>query len=175
MTPKVVLSGSADRTARFWNAATGEPIGVPLQHQDIVRDVAFGPDGRTALTGSYDNSARRWHAPTGIPIGPPFLHKGKIRAVALSPDGRTAGTASWDGTAALWEAPPAVIGTPEQLSLSAQVMTGINLDDGGAVRTLEPAAWQQSRQRLTKTPNETQTKPQSRKEGARQKGLNTNN
>src|SRR5262249_46477284 len=123
-----------------------------LQHQDTVRDVACGPDGRTALTGSFDNTARRWHAPTGIPIGPPFQHRGKIRAVTLSPDGRTAATASWDGTAALWEAPPALAGTPEQLSLWARVMTGIDLDDGGAVRTLDGAAWRQAHERLATTP-----------------------
>jgi eukaryotic-like serine/threonine-protein kinase len=147
VTPRYVLSGSADRTARFWNASTGKSIGAPLQHQELVRDVAFGPDGRTALTGSFDNTARRWHAPSGIPIGPPFQHKGKIRAVALSPDGRSAGTASWDGTAALWAAPPARLGAPEQLSHWAQRLTGINLDDGGAVRTLNAAAWQQIRPR----------------------------
>lgn len=150
VTPRLLLSGSADKTARFWTTSAAEPIGLPLQHQDLVRDVAFGPDGQSALTGSYDGTARRWHAPSGIPIGPPFVHRGKIRAVALSQDGRTAGTASWDGTAALWEAPPPMIGTPYQMSIWAQVMTGINLDDDGAVRSLDAAAWQQLRSRLAK-------------------------
>jgi WD40 repeat protein len=123
-----------------------------MQHQDAVRDVAFGPGGHTALTGSFDNTARRWHAPTGIPIGPPFRHRGRIRAVALSPDGRTAGTASWDGTAALWEAPPAMPGTSERLALWAQLTTGIDLEDGGAVRTLDGAAWLECRRRLGRLP-----------------------
>src|SRR5262249_45339887 len=31
-----LISGSFDRTARLWKLATGEPIGVPLQHQALV-------------------------------------------------------------------------------------------------------------------------------------------
>ena len=68
--------------------------------------------------------------------------------VALSADGRTAATASWDGTAVLWDAPPAQNGTPEQLALRAQVTTGIELDETGAVRALSGATWQERRQRL---------------------------
>jgi WD40 repeat protein len=149
---RLMLSGGRDRTARFWDGDSGRQVGLTLQHQDAVRDVAFGPDGRTALTGSFDTTARRWHAPTGIPIGPPFLHRGRIRAVALSADGRTAGTASWDGTAVLWEAPAALPGAPARVALWAQVATGIDPDDSGAVRTLDGAGWQERRQRLGKTP-----------------------
>ena len=31
---KTVLTGSDDKTARLWDAATGKPIGPPLAHQD---------------------------------------------------------------------------------------------------------------------------------------------
>ncbi len=49
---RTVLTGSLDRTARLWDATTGQPIGVPMQHKDYVMAVTFSPDGRTVLTGS---------------------------------------------------------------------------------------------------------------------------
>ena len=33
---KTVLTGSDDRTARLWDAATGRPLGHPMTHQDGV-------------------------------------------------------------------------------------------------------------------------------------------
>src|SRR5262249_36220793 len=62
---KAVLTGSGDRTARLWDAATGRPLGTPLTHQDAVRAVAFSPDGKAVLTGSWDKAARLWDAATG--------------------------------------------------------------------------------------------------------------
>ena len=48
---KTVLTGSGDKTARLWDAATGQPLGPPLTHQATVYAVAFSPDGKTVLTG----------------------------------------------------------------------------------------------------------------------------
>ena len=69
---KAVLTGSEDKTARLWDAATGQPIGRPMRHQGGVLAVAFSPDGKTVLTGSEDQTARLWDAATGQPIGPPL-------------------------------------------------------------------------------------------------------
>ena len=56
-TARLVLVGSADRTARFWETATGKPLGLPLQHQySVVVALAFSPDGKTVLTGSVDGT-----------------------------------------------------------------------------------------------------------------------
>ena len=68
---KTVLTGSNDKTARLWDAATGQPLGLPMMHQDGVRAVAFSPDGKTVLTGSEDKTARLWDAATGRPLGLP--------------------------------------------------------------------------------------------------------
>jgi WD40 repeat protein len=59
-----VLTASYDKTARLWEARTGRPLGIPLEHQDAVLAVAFSPDGRTVLTGSRDKTARLWDART---------------------------------------------------------------------------------------------------------------
>ena len=60
---KTVLTGSDDKTARLWDAATGQPLGPPMKHQGAVRAVAFSPDGKTIVTGSDDKTARLWHMP----------------------------------------------------------------------------------------------------------------
>ena len=54
----VVLTGSADRTARLWDVASGEPLGPVLAHRHQVNAVAFAPDGESVLTGSTRRLSR---------------------------------------------------------------------------------------------------------------------
>jgi hypothetical protein len=49
-------------TAQLWNAATGKPIGAPMEHKGAVRSAQFSPDGQRVVTASYDNTARVWDA-----------------------------------------------------------------------------------------------------------------
>ena len=48
---KTVLTGSIDKTARLWDATTGQAPRLPMTHQHAVFAVAFSPDGETVLTG----------------------------------------------------------------------------------------------------------------------------
>jgi hypothetical protein len=60
---KMVLTGSEDKTARLWDAATGTGIGP---HCSIKPAFAPWPLAQTAglvLTGSYDVTARLWAIP----------------------------------------------------------------------------------------------------------------
>ena len=82
---KAVLTGSEDKTARLWDAATGRPIGEPLTAPGRVRAVAFSPDGKTVLTGSGDKTARLWDAATGRPIGEPLAHQGSVYGRGVQP------------------------------------------------------------------------------------------
>ena len=60
-----VLTGSADKTARLWDAQTGQELRRFEGHTEPVFSVAFSPDGRQVLTGSRDKTARLWDAQTG--------------------------------------------------------------------------------------------------------------
>jgi len=64
---KTVLTGSSDGTARFWDVATGKPLGMPLQHPfREVRAVAFSPDGQRVATAGELKVTRVWPVPVPV-------------------------------------------------------------------------------------------------------------
>jgi dipeptidyl aminopeptidase/acylaminoacyl peptidase len=106
---KAVLTGSYDKTARLWSAATGKELTPPMRHQGDVRAVAFRPDGKAVLTGSWDGTARLWSAATGKELTPHLRHQGPVHAVAFRPDGKAVLTGCGEelevwGEARLWSA-----------------------------------------------------------------------
>jgi WD40 repeat protein/tetratricopeptide (TPR) repeat protein len=100
-----LLTASADKTARVWDATTGQPLTPPLKHEGTVHHAAFSPDGRRVLTASEDQTARLWDATTGEPVAPPMRHESPVLRATFSPNGRRLVTAAWDGTARVWDAP----------------------------------------------------------------------
>jgi WD40 repeat protein len=99
-----LVTASEDGTARVWDAATGAPVGVPLQHEQRVLRASFSPDGTRVVTASEDGTARIWDAATGTPVGVPLKHEQMVRSATFSPDGTRVLTASNDGTARIWDA-----------------------------------------------------------------------
>jgi tRNA A-37 threonylcarbamoyl transferase component Bud32 len=79
------------------------PLRAVLSYPDIVRGLAFSPDGDFFLTGCWDGTARLWKTDTAEPVGQPWPHPDRVMSVALSPDGRTAATACRGGTVWLWD------------------------------------------------------------------------
>ena len=100
-----VVSGSNDKTARVWDAATGREV-ARVTHDGSVSAVAFSPDGRWVVSGSDDNTARVWEAATGREIAR-MTHMRPVTAVAFSPDGRWVVSGGTDNTARVWDGPPA--------------------------------------------------------------------
>jgi WD40 repeat protein len=100
---QILATGGQDRTARLWDATTGEPRGRPLQHEGLVRALAFSPDGRVLLTGGQDRTARLWDVNTGALRVPPLVHRDTVSCLAFAADGRNVLTGSRDRTARLWD------------------------------------------------------------------------
>jgi WD domain, G-beta repeat/KAP family P-loop domain len=58
------LTTTGDRTARMWDARSGEPLRTLTGHTDWVLAVAYSPDGAT-LTTTGDRTIRVWNSRTG--------------------------------------------------------------------------------------------------------------
>ena len=84
---KRIVTASEDKTARIWDAETGQPVGEPLRgHDGGVRSAAFSPDGKRIVTASEDGTARLWDAATGRPIGESLRgHEAQVWSAAFSP------------------------------------------------------------------------------------------
>jgi hypothetical protein len=99
-----VLTGSADKTARLWEADSGKLLATFQGHTGAVFNGVFSPDGRRVLTGSDDKTARLWEADSGKLLATFQGHTGAVFNGVFSPDGRRVLTGSEDKTARLWEA-----------------------------------------------------------------------
>ena len=99
-----VLTASADKSARLWEAENGKLLGIFQGHTDKIYRAVFSPDGRRVLTASSDNTARLWEADGGKLLATFQGHTGRVQSAVFSPDGRRVLTGSGDNTARLWEA-----------------------------------------------------------------------
>ena len=104
-----VLTASADRSAKLWEAASGKLL-ASFEHQDGLWHATYSPDGARILTASADKTAKLWEASSGKLLAS-FAHQDTVRWAAFSPDGARILTASWDKTAKLWDA-----ATPAELA-----------------------------------------------------------
>ena len=73
-----VLTASEDKTARLWDAATGQELVVLRGHEDRVSSAVFSPDGARVLTASWDKTARLWDAATGQELQVLRGHEGAV-------------------------------------------------------------------------------------------------
>jgi WD40 repeat protein/serine/threonine protein kinase len=101
-----VVTGSWDRSAKIWDAATGLVIAkLDGQHEGYINSAVFSPDGARVLTASDDGTARLWDAADGRPLDVVFRgHKDRVREARFSPDGTRVLTVSNDKTAIVWDA-----------------------------------------------------------------------
>ncbi len=99
-----VVTGSADRTARLWDAVTGKPGPVLRGHPDRIRSVAFSPDCKRVLTAGWDPTARVWATRTGEPIVVLKGHTEGLDRATFTSDGERIITSALDKTARIWDA-----------------------------------------------------------------------
>ena len=94
---RLLASGSADKTVKLWDVATGREVRALRGHVARVTAVAFSPDGRRLATASADQTVRLWDATTGEQLLRLEDHRGPVMCVAFSPDGRQLASGGEDG------------------------------------------------------------------------------
>ena len=97
-------TGSHDRTAKIWDATSGQELLTLHGHSSFVLSVAFSPNRDRLATGSLDNTARIWDATTGRELLVLAGHSRQVTGVVLSPDGQRLATGGGDNTARIWDA-----------------------------------------------------------------------
>jgi WD40 repeat protein/class 3 adenylate cyclase len=97
----LIAAAGSDRTAKLFDAETGELLRSFRGHRDVLASIAFSPDGRQLATTSDDGTARVWDVESegdrsGIEIALLAGQAGETSNVVFSADGTRVATWSAD-------------------------------------------------------------------------------
>lgn len=98
-----LCSGSADKTAKLWSAASAEPKAVLKGHRARLGKVAFHPSGQYVGTTSFDHSWRLWDVSTAQELLLQEGHYKEVYAIAFQRDGALAATGDLNGVGRVWD------------------------------------------------------------------------
>jgi WD40 repeat protein/transcriptional regulator with XRE-family HTH domain len=101
---KKVATASQDKTAKIWDATTGQLLLTLRGHTESVNGIVYSPDGKRIATTSDDHTAKVWDADTGKKLLTLSGHTNMVLRLAFSPDGTRIVTTSADKTAKVWNA-----------------------------------------------------------------------
>jgi WD40 repeat protein len=84
---RLVVTASADKTARLWDVQTGLEIRTLKGHATFVLDASFSLDATQVVTASQDETMRIWNATTGAELKR-LTNPGSVRFARFSDDGK---------------------------------------------------------------------------------------
>ena len=97
-----LVTTSEDRTAKVWDAYSGQPLATLWGHTANVWNAGWSPDGKSIVTASQDGTAKVWDAATGRERFTLYGHTNWVWQAAYSPDGTSIATLG-DTTVRLWD------------------------------------------------------------------------
>jgi WD40 repeat protein len=98
-----ILTCSIDKTARIWDANTGEQLLSFTDHVDSIYDCDWSPDGsRISSSDWHSGNVHVWDSTTGELFLTFPNHKGDIGQTTWSPDGERILSVGDDGEAWIW-------------------------------------------------------------------------
>lgn len=86
----LLVTASADKTARVWDARGGFPVTSLRGHRDVVTRARFSPDGQRIATASLDGTVREWEHLSFTDVVELQTEGSGIDSAGLSVDGRRA-------------------------------------------------------------------------------------
>ncbi|MBD2497060.1 serine/threonine-protein kinase [Nostoc sp. FACHB-280] len=99
---KTLVSGSSDKTIKFWKLADNSLIREISAHNSGVIAIAISPDEQIVASSSNDQTIKIWNFATGQLIHTLKGHQGAVWSIAITPDGQTLASGSGDKTIKLW-------------------------------------------------------------------------
>jgi WD40 repeat protein/serine/threonine protein kinase len=103
---RLLVTGSHDTTAGFWDVHTGLPVGSSLTHDGTVLSAHFSRDGQKIVTLSKDHSARIWDVHRRRAVCQPIRAPEEFTHADFSPDGLRLVTAGREGIMHVWNLQP---------------------------------------------------------------------
>lgn len=112
----MLVSVSANETARIWNAGSGECLQILKGHLDFVISASFSPDSTQLVTASWDKTIKQRDVSksTGTRMAKRpsdsvnFVafkgHRSMINSLAFSHNSEWLASGSWDGAIKIWDA-----------------------------------------------------------------------
>jgi WD40 repeat protein len=99
----MLVTGSADKTVRIWEVASGNEKHVLRGHTNSILVVAFSPDGKQIVTGGKDGLVKLWDTKSGKERTSLKGHT-VVRCLTFSPDGKTLVSGGEDEAVRIWDA-----------------------------------------------------------------------
>jgi WD40 repeat protein len=132
----LAAAGSIDTTARIWNVAARDLVGIVSGHRSGVQSVTFSPDGRSVLTTGRDGKVFVSKSEGGFLQAALLGQRASVPNASFSPDGRLVITAGGDGFARIWDAAldasgPGPPGTSRSLGTHVLPVTAIGYSPNG--------------------------------------------
>jgi WD40 repeat protein len=131
---KLIATGSNDGVVRISDAATAQPVGEPLHHDENVHTLIFHPADETLLLSVSGPVAKLWKLPEGAALFE-MRHDAQINSAQFDPRGNRIVTASSDRTVRLWDiATGKLIG--EEIKHDGEVSNAVVSADGKLMASL---------------------------------------
>ncbi|EDX84127.1 hypothetical protein S7335_1824 [Synechococcus sp. PCC 7335] len=98
-----IASGHSDASIRIWNLENTQLTQTLVNHDLVVADVAFSPDGTLLASASYDETIKVWDWQRSEVLCTLKGHSGFVYSVAFSGAGDTLMSGGYDGTIRAWD------------------------------------------------------------------------